>query len=154
MTERVTTGLDIRINGPIWLVVACNIENVEPRDVLPWLVEPEKLRSWWGHEHEIEPRTGGAYVVRWPSIGKTLRGQIADIGETFVIFSWAFDEEPEIPAYVVAIHVSAHERGSTLELRHGPYRTNTSGVSERESHLAGWVSFLPQLRNAIAAARQ
>lgn len=150
MTESSNSIIEIKLNGPMWLVVACNIEGLEARHAVAWFTEHERLRLWWGDEHEITPCIGGEYIIRWPTIGKTLRGQIADIGETYLIFSWTFDDEPDVPARVAAIHAVASANGATIEIRHGPYRANEADAAERQGHLDGWRFFLPRLAAAVA----
>jgi len=142
-------AIDLRINGPTWLVLACDIDHLAPEAVLPWFLEPGRLRRWWGEEYEIDPQRGGSYMIRWPSIGRTLRGQIASIGSTHLVFSWSFDEEPGVPAYVVALNSIERDGGATLEISHGAYRDDATGVAERQSHLEGWSFFLPRLLAAI-----
>lgn len=143
------TTIEVKHNGPIWLVVACNIAMLCPDDTIGWFVDPEKLRRWWGHEHEIAPRIGGDYIIHWPAIERTLRGQIADIGDRRLMFSWAFDHESDLPPRMVAITVSEVERGSRIEIRHGPYRDGDVETADRQGHLEGWSYFLPKLAAAV-----
>ena len=142
--------IEIVMNGPEWLVLAINDISTDPGSIVPWFLEPEKLKQWWGDEHRIDARFGGEYVIAWPRIDRTLRGQIVEIGETNLIYSWTFDHEPDIPPRVVAIQAITAEGGTRIEIRHGPYRRDDSDAEERTGHLEGWSYFLPLLAKAIA----
>ena len=152
MTEAEITSepeIDIVLNGPEWLVVAINNLAAAPAEIIPWFLEPEKLKLWWGDEHQILARFGGNYVITWPRIDRTLRGQIVEIGERNLMYSWTFDHEPDIPPRVVAINAIAADGGTRVEIRHGPYRRDDSDSEERTGHLEGWSYFLPLLAKAI-----
>jgi uncharacterized protein YndB with AHSA1/START domain len=152
MTENATRSdqaIDIVLNGPEWIVVAINNISAHPNQIVSWFVEPYKLKKWWGDEHRIDPRFGGEYVIAWPRIERTLRGQIVELSENSLMYSWTFDHEPEIPPRVVAIRVRDSEGGTRIEIRHGSYRRDDSDAEERKGHLEGWEYFLPLLARAI-----
>lgn len=130
--------LEILLNGPEWIVVAINNISADPGLIVPWFVEPANLQQWWRDEHRIEAKFGGEYVIGWPRIDRTLRGQIVEIGESNLVLSWTFDHEPEIQPRVVAIQAIASEGGTRIEIRHGPYRRDDSDAEERTGHLEGW----------------
>jgi uncharacterized protein YndB with AHSA1/START domain len=142
-------AIEVVLVGPEWIVVAIDNIQAEPNGIVSWFVEPGKLRRWWGDEHRIDARFGGEYVIAWPRIERTLRGQIIEISETTLAYSWTFDHEPEIPPRVVLIHATGTERGTRIEIRHGPYRRDGSDAEERKGHLEGWEYFLPLLSRAI-----
>jgi uncharacterized protein YndB with AHSA1/START domain len=143
------TTVETVMNGPEWLVVAIDLAGVEPQEVIPWFVERDKLLEWWGDEHDIDPRFGGRYVIAWPRHGRTLRGQIVEIGARRLMLSWSFDHEPEVPPLAVAISASRSETGTRIEIRHGPWRDGDSDARDREGILEGWSWFLPKLAGAI-----
>ena len=142
--------VEVILNGPEWLVVAISNIPTPAGDVIPWFVEPEKLKGWWGIDHRIVPAVGGEYVIGWPHIGRTLTGQIAEISETRLMFSWNFDHEPDLPPRMAAISVHQQGDAARIEIRHGPYRADDSDAEERTGHLEGWTYFLPLLVSAIA----
>jgi uncharacterized protein YndB with AHSA1/START domain len=137
------------MNGPEWLVVAIDLAGIELQEVIPWFVERDKLLEWWGDEHDIDPRFGGRYIIAWPRLGRTLNGQIVEIGATRLMLSWSFDHEPGVPPVAVVISAFRNETGSRLEIRHGPWRADDSDASEREGILEGWAWFLPKLAESI-----
>lgn len=150
-------GTDIRVirDGPAWLTVGIDLPGIAADRVILWFTEPDKLLRWWGQEADIQPRPGGRYEVRWPSMSWTMRGEIAALSEHELIYSWHWLHEPDLPARVVIVHADAEEGGATVRVTHGPYRQSEAFPREdedRQSHRDGWTTFLPALRAAIAAS--
>jgi hypothetical protein len=125
--------------------------------MLAWFVDAPLLNSWWGEEALIEPRSGGRYEVRWPSMNWTMRGTVALCTNDALIYSWVWDHEPDQPARSVIVHAVPSGSGTTLTLTHGPYRPDAPGLAgesaDRESHRDGWLFFLPKLHATIAQNR-
>jgi len=142
----------IALDGPDWLVVSQPGDRIAPQDLLRWLVEPELLTRWWGQEATVDPEIGGRWEVRWPAMGWTLRGQIAELTATSLVVSWAWDHEMDLPARALIVRAEATAAGACLRIVQGPYRRG--GVfpgedDDRAGHRAGWRQFLPALRAAI-----
>lgn len=155
MTE--TTPFTVTMDGPTWLSIETQLEGVTPSKALTWFTQPDKLRQWWGpREIELDPVPGGAYVVSWPRMGWTMRGQIVIVTDTMLAYSWSWDHEPGLPARAVIVRSDARDGGSLLTVTHGPYRqcdTFPREDEDRVSHREGWVNFLPELKR-VAEGRE
>ncbi len=116
MTETATAPFTVTMDGPTWLALETRLEGVAPAEALTWVTRPDKLRQWWGQEHEIDPVPGGAYIVRWPAMGWTMRGEIASVSEAqldaLLISSWSWDHEPDLPARTVIVRATEFDGGS------------------------------------------
>jgi len=144
----------VTLDGPTWLVIETSLDTIEPAAVLRWFTEPELLGQWWGDEHEIEPIPGGCFEVRWPALKKTLHGEVLLSVPDQLIFSWSWEEEPELASRMVMVRSEADGDGTRLTISHGPYQQETASLpdedTDRESHRDGWLFFLPKLHEAIA----
>lgn len=150
MTETAAQPYPVTMNGPHWLAIEITLEGVAPTEALTWFTQPDKLRQWWGpQEIEIEPVPGGAYVVSWPKMGWTMRGQIANMSDKHLVYSWAWDHEPDLPARAVIVRAREQDGGSLVTITPGPFRPGEALPHEdadRASHLDGWTTFLPELK--------
>lgn len=150
MTETAVQPYAVTMNGPHWLSMEIVLEGVAAPEALAWFTQPDKLREWWGpQEIEIEPVPGGAYVVSWPKMGWTMRGEIAAVTDTHLVYSWAWDHEPDLPARAVIVRAGEHDGGCLVTITHGPFRQGEALPHEdadRTSHLEGWTNFLPELK--------
>lgn len=141
--------VEVVLNGPEWLIVELGGLQCRPEDVLAWFLEPESLARWWGNTHTIEPRVGGIYEIGWPQIGRTLRGQIVELTDQRLSYSWWFTHEPETPPRVAIITSLQTSDSTGVRIHHGPYRRDDSDAEERQGHLEGWQYFLPLLAAAM-----
>jgi len=145
-----TQPFAVTMNGPHWLTMETALERVSPVAALTWFTQAEKLRQWWGPQDvEIDPVPGGAYIVSWPAIGRTMRGEIANMSDTHLVYSWAWDHEPNMPARAVIVRAREQDGGSLLTITHGPFRQGEALPNEdedRAAHLEGWSNFLPELK--------
>ena len=150
MTETVAQPYAVTMNGPHWLTMEIVLEGVAPAEALTWFMQPDKLRQWWGpQEIGIDPVPGGAYVVSWPKLSWTMRGEIANMSDTHLVYSWTWDHEPERPARAVIVRARGQDGGSLVTVTHGPFRPGEALPGEdadRASHLEGWTTFLPALK--------
>ena len=150
MTETATQPYAVTMNGPRWLAMEVVLEGVAASEALTWFTQPDKLRQWWGpQEINIEPVPGGAYVVSWPTMGWTMRGEIANMSDTHLVYSWAWDHEPDLPARAVIVRAREQGDRSLVTITHGPFRPGEALPHEdadRVAHLDGWTSFLPELK--------
>lgn len=163
MTE--TTPFTVTMDGPAWISFETQLEGVGPGETLTWFTQPDKLRQWWGpQEIEIDPVPGGAYIVSWPKMGWTMRGEIATVSDlmldalldALLVYSWSWDHEPELPARAVIVRAAAEGDGTRLTITHGPYRQGDTFPREdedRASHREGWANFLPELKR-VAEGRE
>ena len=142
-------AVDVVQDGPDWLVIAMDVPQFAPPEVLEWFVDASLLNQWWGEEALIEPRPGGRYQVVWPGMDWTMRGTVALVTVDTLAYSWTWDHEPEQPARTVIVHVEPSAGGTRVTLTHGPYRAESDAFPEdsldRAGHREGWLYFLPRL---------
>lgn len=157
MTETAERIYVVTMNGPHWLTMEIVLEGVGTTEALTWFTQPDKLRQWWGPQKiEIEPVPGGAYIVSWPAMGWTMRGEIANLSDTHLVYSWSWDHEPDLPARAVIVRAREGDGGSLVTITHGPFRPGEALPDEdqdRASHLEGWTNFLPELKR-VAEGRE
>ncbi len=153
MTETAVPPFVVTMDGPTWLSMEMPLEGVAPLEVLTWFTQPDKLRQWWGpQEIEIDPVPGGSYIVSWPKMGWTMRGEIATVTDTLLVYSWSWDHEPHLPARAVIVRAGDRDGGSLVTITHGPFREAGQGEAllhedaDRASHREGWTNFLPELK--------
>ena len=82
-------------------------------------------------------------------MGWTMRGQIANLSDTHLVYSWAWDHEPDLPARAVIVRAREQDCGSLVTITHGPFRPGEALPHEdqdRVAHLEGWSTFLPELK--------
>lgn len=143
-------AIEVVLDGPDWLVVAMDLDGVEPAAVLPWFVDATLLNQWWGEEALIEPRPGGLYQVNWPAMAWTMRGTVALVTPDTLAYSWTWDHEPDQPPRAVIVHAVPTATGSRLTVTQGPYRPQAAASDDealdRAGHREGWLYFLDRLR--------
>lgn len=150
-------SIQVRIDGPDWLVIETAIPGIEASGLLAWFTDAVKLNRWWGEEAMIEPRPGGMFLVHWPPMDLTLRGTVGLATDDTFMWSWTWDHEPDRSARAVVVQALDSDGGATLRITHGPYRADgplaADDAADRDSHREGWLFFLPALLAAIEADR-
>lgn len=129
------------------LVVTCEHPHLPPDALFRYWIEPDLLRLWWTPEASVEPRIGGKYILRWPTMDWTLRGAITQFepGRSLA-FAWRWDHEPDTPGTAVTVGFTPVGVGSRIDLTHGPYPDSPRGDKMRTGHIEGWTHFLRNLR--------
>jgi uncharacterized protein YndB with AHSA1/START domain len=89
-----TGDITIELDGPDWLVFTHDVPGIAPDELLRWFLAPDLLTRWWGQEATVEPILSGVWEIRWPAMGWTLCGRIADLSDTSLVVSWAWNHEP------------------------------------------------------------
>ncbi|GHO49699.1 SRPBCC domain-containing protein [Ktedonospora formicarum] len=56
------------------LIIETHMPDTNPENVFHYWTQPALLQKWWPQEAEIEPRHGGRYHLRWPTMNWHLRG--------------------------------------------------------------------------------
>lgn len=102
------------------------------------------VTSFWAEEAEIAPEVGGRYVVRWPSMGWTMAGEVraVDPGRSIAL-TWQWEQDDE-PTRLVELSMQPDGDGSRLSITHGPF-DDGDDESARE-HEEGWRHFSAELR--------
>ena len=112
-----------------------------------------RLRQWWPHDADIDPRAGGAYLLAWPAQDWRLRGVYTLYAPPRALaFTWRWDHEPDARLRLVMLQIDPAHAGARLTLWHAPYALDAGDQAVRlEQHLAGWAHFLPRLEALLAA---
>ncbi len=141
------------MDDTVWLVVEARVADSSPEETLRWFSDATMLNQWWGDEALIEPRPGGMYEVHWPSMGWTMRGVVALCTANTLVYSWAWDHEPDQPGRTGIVHGEVDGVDTVLTITHGPYRPASPALpgedEDRAGHRDGWLHFLPRLHEAI-----
>lgn len=145
-------GMQVVRNSPTWLEVMQPFQDVDPESLLCWFLEPERIARWWGPKATIDARTGGEWTIHFPQMNAALSGEIVEIEPQRLTVSWAFTNEPELPARLIIVTTRRNGDGSVLNIVQGPYRQSEAlpnEDSDRAAHLQGWEFFLGRLSKAI-----
>jgi len=117
--------------------------------VFAYLTEPALLTEWWPTGAETDPVPGGRYHLWWDGPGWHLRGEYLAVDPPDRIeFTWKWDHD-DVPERRVEIRLSIQDAGST----HVIVEHDAASDEERSSYQEGWEFFIPQLGEALRAAR-
>ena len=90
--------------------------------VFRYFTDSERFAAWWGAGSRIEPRPGGAVMIRFPN-GVVAGGEVVEIAPVErVVFTYGFESGQPIAVGSVASH--RHARGDAA--RHGGSACGTS----------------------------
>lgn len=122
------------------------LPGVAPREAIRAFTDPELLKQWWGGELKAEPEPGGAYVVHFEGLGRTLQGEVVSFDpESELTFTWAWDFQDEQVRREVKVRAVPSDGGTRIEIEHGPHGDTDEELEEAKAHRDGWEFFLPQL---------
>jgi uncharacterized protein YndB with AHSA1/START domain len=119
-----------------------------PREtVFRFFSDPARWATWWGAGSTIDPRVGGALLIRYPdgteAVGEIL--QFAPPERLTFTYGYALGTPIAPGSSVVEIVLKPHERGTRLELLH---RFGDPAV--RDHHVQGWRYQLSLFANLVA----
>jgi uncharacterized protein YndB with AHSA1/START domain len=129
------------------LILTGDFAAFSPEVMFDYWTKPELLTQWWPPQAEVEPRTGGAYHLSWPTMNWHLRGHFANFEpERSLAFTWKWDHEPDTPTREVEVTLHAHAEGGTrITIIHGTYNESERDQNDRASHIEGWQYFCGKL---------
>ena len=104
--------------------------------VFRYFTDPERWAAWWGKGSTIDPRSGGAVLIRYPG-DTTASGTVVELTPPErIVFTYGYDR-PGAPigpgASLVTITVTEVPGGTRVRLRH-----DVAAEALREEHRAGW----------------
>jgi uncharacterized protein YndB with AHSA1/START domain len=140
-------------SGPELLIVQADYPAVSPETLFRYWVEPERMTRWWPREAKIDPRVGGEYVFRWPTISRELRGRYTALEPAErLAFTWRWDTTPaDYPDLQVSMRFEPLDGvGTRLVLEHGPYDDSPDGAEARKNLRDAWFQFLARLQTVAA----
>lgn len=116
--------------------------------VFRFFTDSERFASWWGAGSSIDPRPGGAVLIRYPN-GETASGEVLSISPPEeIVFTYGYDAPGKlIPpgGSVVRVQFEARRGGTLLTLRH-----EVDSAKAKEAHVAGWRFQLALFSNAVS----
>jgi uncharacterized protein YndB with AHSA1/START domain len=152
MSDQQTSTIEQLESAPDRVIIAAHYPQFTPGQLFDAFTQADLLTRWWSPAAETDPQLGGRYYIWWEKLGKNLRGSYREFepGKRLV-FSWHWDEEPDMPERVVEIDFLPAHNGTQLTLTHGYYPDTEAGAEERRGYLEGWLYFLPRLDNLSAS---
>ncbi|MER8690558.1 SRPBCC domain-containing protein [Mesorhizobium sp. M0189] len=121
-----------------------------PAALFALLTDPEKILRWMGTEAQLEPQSGGLYLVNVTG-ARVARGTFREVVPVHrLAYSFGWEESDEVPpgSSLVEIDLIEQPDGTLLRLTH-------SGLPNAEQcagHAEGWAHYLGRL-GEVAAGR-
>ncbi len=151
MSETILTDGELRDDGGQTLVRFDRVVGRPAARVWTALTDPKVLANWLG-DVEIEPRTGGKYVLTFRESGFVMTGWITVFEPQHVLeHTWLEKiEAPELPQSTVRWELTATDEGCRLVLTH----RFPKGVARQDilPFLGGWEAFLDALAQGADGA--
>ncbi|HEV2449949.1 MAG TPA: SRPBCC domain-containing protein [Thermoplasmata archaeon] len=134
-----------------FMLVRADLPRTPPAAAFDRWTLPQLLTRWWPESAEIDLRVGGAYHLSWTRANWHLRGEFVSVERPRQLaFSWRWDHHPESTTVVKVTFEAGLVGGSTLLVRQGPYGDTPGAIELRQSHIDGWLFFLPRLETEFA----
>jgi uncharacterized protein YndB with AHSA1/START domain len=122
-----------------------------PAAVFAFLTDPEKILRWMGTEAELEPQSGGLYLINVTG-ARFARGTFREVVPVHrLAFSFGWDGSEVVPPGTSLVEIDLIDQppdGTLLRLTH-------SGLPNAEQcagHAQGWAHYVDRLAE-IAAGR-
>jgi uncharacterized protein YndB with AHSA1/START domain len=132
------------------MVVVAEYPRADPDRVYSFWTTPALLCSWWPQEAELDVRVGGAYRLSWPAMHWRLRGRYTAVQPgARLAFTWVWEHEAN-DVRGVEVTFSAHQGGTRVTVRQGPYADTSTDRESRTGHIEGWLHCLGQLGVCLA----
>ena len=115
--------------------------------VFRFFTDSARWASWWGEGSSIDPRPGGAVVIRYPGAVEA-RGEIIEIAapERFTFtYGYATGSPISPGASLVTIRLEAVGAGTRIHLTHA-----FTDAAVRDEHVQGWRYQLALFSNAVS----
>jgi len=121
--------------------------HARPETVFRFFTDSTRWAAWWGEGSSIDPRAGGAVVIRYPGAVEA-RGEVIEIAPPVrLTFTYGYASGTPIApgASLVTIRLEAVAAGTRLELTHA-----FSDAAVRDEHVQGWRYQLSLFANAVS----
>jgi uncharacterized protein YndB with AHSA1/START domain len=121
--------------------------HARPATVFRFFTDSARWASWWGQGSTIDPRPGGAVVIRYPGAVEA-RGEIIEIAAPErLTFTYGYASGTPIApgASLVTIRLEAVGVGTRLHLAHA-----FSDAAVRDEHVQGWRYQLSLFSNVVS----
>ena len=122
-----------------------------PATVFAFLTDPDKILRWMGTEAQIEPRSGGIYLVNVTG-ARFARGSFREVVPVHrLAYSFGWDGSEVVPPGFSLVEIDLLDEqpeGTLLRLTH----TGLPSAEQCASHAEGWAHYLDRLVE-VAAGR-
>jgi uncharacterized protein YndB with AHSA1/START domain len=121
--------------------------HARPETVFRFFTDSARWASWWGEGSSIDPRSGGAVVIRYPGAVE-VRGEVIDIAPPErLTFTYGYTSGTPISpgASLVTIRLEPVGAGTRLHLTHA-----FSDAAVRDEHVQGWRYQLALFSNVVS----
>lgn len=115
--------------------------------VFRFFTDPARWASWWGAGSTIDPRPGGALLIRYPG-GVEAAGEVLELERPDrIVFTYGFVSGNPIPvgSSRVEIRLEPDGRATRLRLTHA-----FAEPTVRDHHVQGWRYQLSVFANVVA----
>jgi len=116
--------------------------------VFRYFADSNRFAAWWGAGSSIDPRPGGAVLIRYPN-AVVARGTVERIiPDERIVFTYGYDDPAKAiapGASRVTIALLDDEDGTRLDLRH-----EFADPAVRDHHVPGWRYQLSVFANVTA----
>lgn len=119
-----------------------------PAAVFALLTDPEKILRWMGTEAQIEPQTGGLYLVNVTG-ARFARGSFREVVPVHrLAYSFGWDGSEAVPPGSSLIEIDLIEQpdGTLMRFTH----SGLPSAEQRDSHAKGWDHYFGRLVEAAA----
>lgn len=106
-----------------------------------------KWAAWWGAGSQVDPRPGGAMLIRYPN-GVEASGEVLEVDPPRrFVFTMGYASNPKLPpgGSRVSIALEPHDDGTRLTLTH-----DLPDAAIRDEHRQGWRYQLALFSNVVA----
>lgn len=139
------------MNALEYLVERSIVIRARPQEVFRYFTDSERFAAWWGAGSRIEPRPGGAVLIRYPN-AVTASGQVVELVEPErVVFTYGYEgEKPAIApgGSRVTVTLKAEAEGTRVHLRH-----EVPSAAVRDEHVQGWRYQMAVFANVVSRER-
>jgi uncharacterized protein YndB with AHSA1/START domain len=122
-----------------------------PDTVFRYFTDSGRFAAWWGAGSRIDPRPGGAVLIRYPN-GVVASGEVVEIMPTTrIVFTYGYEGDGRLIApggSRVTIILEPHSQGTLLRLRH-----DCPDQQSRDAHQPGWRYQLAVFANVVSQER-
>jgi uncharacterized protein YndB with AHSA1/START domain len=119
------------------------------RELFTYFTKAELITTWWPQKAEIKP--DGSYHFTWPSMSWHLRGRFSSLEFSDTLsLTWKWEHEPKLSERTVVLYFTENGDKTILRLEHGTYSSSSEDQTDRQSHLDGWMYFLPELQKVLS----
>lgn len=121
-----------------------------PDKVFNAIATAEGLDGWFTSGTELDPRPGGALILRWKDWGVErftgeMRGDVVEIRKPArFAFRWPVDSGGYMTT--VTIDIEVHEDGSVVRLVEGTYDDDDVGTQDMLNRATGWAQALTLMK--------